>query len=111
MAQDLQSGGNNNAPVYTTIPVQRTISSGTTAMVALATTDVSTVTRNAGERIVPAGFITDAVANVGLTQGVTISGDGIAMELRCTAVANQVKLTLICGATGRTLDWMVLGFV
>lgn len=109
MTDFLTSGGAGAAPVFLTAPVVRSISSGSTGMTALATTDVATVTRTAGERILPSGFITDAVANVAWGDGFSISVDGIAFELRRTTNANEFKLTLICGATGRTLDWMILG--
>lgn len=111
MASTLQAQGNNNAPVFTTEPTIRTVSSGSTALTGGTTTDVSTFTRNANERVDAALFVTNNTLNVAFTDGTTIAIDGVVSEFRRTATANQAKLSLICGATGRTADWMVLGFV
>lgn len=111
MASVLESAGNNKAPVYTTQPTIRTISSGQTALTLGTTTDVSTFTQNSSERVNAGLFVTDDVLDVIFCSSTVVPIDGVVAECRRTANAGEAMLSLICGGTGRTVDWMVLGYV
>jgi len=93
----------------------RVIASGAGTAVAGTTTVVlATVTREASERFVVYGFVTNNVAAAAWGQGPFLAAtDSVAFYMRRTAVANQFEAVAqnFNVATARTVDWVVEAIV
>lgn len=91
----------------------RIAANGQTALGIAAVVDVTTLTRQPNERLIPMGFVTDDVANIPFadeTGAIGIGADAVILQMRKTGGGiNQAKLTLRSGISGRTCDWLVMG--
>lgn len=120
MANVLTSNGNNQAPSYQSITgiegitAARKIASGQTVVAQATTSDVATFTRNAGERVVPLGFVTNDVADLELIwNGLAAVTGPQGIGIRRTVNPGEAKLSITnsSAASSRTHDWMILGIV
>lgn len=110
-------GGAKSAAVTTDIAgtAQRIVASGSDSIAAATTDTLATVTRNAGEVLVPLGFIATNTAGILLGYQADAIGvsDTVQMYFSKTANANETSLlaTNNNATTARTLDWLILGIV
>jgi hypothetical protein len=90
----------------------RVVASGQTSVAAASTVDLTTITRNANERLQILGFVTEDTAGIQFSESIDVlAGDKVGYFFERTANAGEVKAraTNTHATLARTLDWVILG--